>query len=405
MQRDTLTLTLICVAHVASMAPFSVYPALIPELQAHWQATGTQIGWIAGIYFGGYLLAVALVVPLTDQIDARRIYLASMSLTIAAPIAFALLTPGIFEASIWRFIQGAGLGGTYMPGLKALVDAAPAHRQSRTVAIYTSCFGVGVAVSFLIVGHLQNLFSWQGVFALSAIGGAAAFIIAAVFLPRGNTAPKDGKFKFLTDFRPVFRNRLALRFSITYAIHNAELFAFRFWTVAFMVFVIARQESTALGSSWNPAFILACATLAAQPFSILVNEMALRFNRAKVILTVMTLAAASGIALGFSSALPIVAVVILVCLYAIFSIADSASITAAVVEYAEAQVRGTTMALHTLIGFGGAFLGPIAFGAALDLAGGAEAPLAWAMAFASIAALIVVGFWAVGQGGKSPSPK
>ncbi len=382
---------LICIAHVLGMVPFAVYPTLIPALQMEWAASNTEMGWVAGIYFGGYLLGVFLLVPLTDRIDARKIYLCSMLLTVVAPLGFAFLNSGVASASVWRFAQGVGLAGTYMPGLKALVDAVPDRFQSRTVAVYTMCFGVGVAVSFLVAGFLENHLSWQLNFAASSIGAILAFVTALVFLPQSSPLRSHEKFRLLPDLKPVFQNRKAIGFSIAYSVHNLELFVFRTWTVTFLVFAMASRDATAIGSQWNPAFIVACATLLAQPFSVIVNEIAGRLNRVNVILTVMGLAALTGIALGFSSQTSMVIIVGLVCLYAILSISDSASISSAVIASAAPTVRGTTMAVHTLIGFVGAFFGPIIFGIVLDLAGGGDSQIAWGTAFIVMAMVILIG--------------
>ena len=385
------TVALVCVAHVLGMIPFAVYPTLIPILQLEWSASNTEIGWVAGIYFGGYLLGVAILVPLTDRIDARTIYLGSMIVMGLACVGFAFLSASVPSATFWRFLQGIGLAGTYMPGLKALVDAVPQKAQSRTVAVYTTCFGVGVAVSFVVAGIQANLVSWQWNFAVSSVGPLIATLIAWVFLPRSTPARIHEKFKLLPDLRPVFRNRKAIGFSIAYSVHNMELFVFRSWIVTFLVFAMAGKGTISFASQWNPAVIVACATFLAQPFSVLVNEVAIRLNRIHVIIVVMMLAAVTGILLGFSSQLSMVIIVTLVCLYAILSISDSASITSAVVASAEPSVRGTTMAVHTLIGFIGAFIGPVIFGAVLDVCGGSSNPVAWGIAFVVLALLVLIG--------------
>ena len=346
---------------------------------------------MAGIYFGGYLLGVFFLVPLTDRIDARRIYLLAMALTALVPLGFAFLNTGVATASLWRFLQGIGLAGTYMPGLKALVDSSPERLQSRTVAFYTMCFGIGVAVSFIVAGYLADILIWQWVFAASSTGALLAFVIALIFLPQSTPMRANEKFKLLPDLKPVFKNRKALGFSIAYSVHNMELFVFRSWTVAFLVFALSGRGSGTFGNTWNPAYIVACATLLAQPFSVLTNELAERLDRVKVIITVIVLAAATGIGLGFSSQMAAMLIVTLVGLYAILSIADSASISAAVISAAELNRRGTTMALHTLIGFVGAFIGPIIFGVVLDLAGGSNEPHAWGIAFVVLAILIAIG--------------
>ena len=62
---------------------------------------------------------------------------------------------------------------------------------------------------------------------------------------------------------------------------------------------------------------------------------------------------------------------------------------------AEPSKRGATLAVHSMLGYAGGFVGPLAVGWTLDAAGGAS-PLAWGLAFALIAALMGVAlavFW------------
>ena len=53
---------------------------------------------------------------------------------------------------------------------------------------------------------------------------------------------------------------------------------------------------------------------------------------------------------------------------------------------APAELRGAAMGLYSLVGFGGGLLGPVVFGAALDIAGGAANAMAWIAAYAAIGA-------------------
>ncbi len=391
MRNHQLTVACISVAQILSMLPFAAYPALIPELQTQWAATSTEIGWVAGIYFGGYLVAVGVLVSSTDLIDARKIYLWSMAIGIAATLGFAFFTSGVATASFWRCLQGIALAGTYMPGLKALVDNAPEHSQSRTVAAYTACFGVGVGVSFLATGHLATLLDWEWVFVSSAAGPACAFGLALILLPTAKfDAERNRAFRWLPDFREVIRNRIALGFSIAYGAHNMELFVFRSWMVAFAVFTFGLYETETPGANWNPAIIVAIISFMSQPFSVLTNEIANRFDRTKVILWVMAGSAVFGVALGFSSSTSIMLFLCLAAIYGILCMSDSASITAAVVKSADARLRGATLALHSLIGFAGAFIGPILFGMVLDFFG-EDNTRAWGFAFVAMAAVGIIG--------------
>ena len=78
-------------------------------------------------------------------------------------------------------------------------------------------------------------------------------------------------------------------------------------------------------------------------------------------------------------------------LYSVTVQADSAALTAGVVEVAAAGRRGVTLALHTVVGFGGAFVGPLAVGVVLDLTGRGESVLSWGLAFASVGLMGTLG--------------
>ena len=57
---------------------------------------------------------------------------------------------------------------------------------------------------------------------------------------------------------------------------------------------------------------------------------------------------------------------------------------------AEPGNRGATLAVHGMLGYGGGFVGPLALGLVLDLAGGMSAA-AWGWAFAHIAGVVLIG--------------
>ena len=74
---------------------------------------------------------------------------------------------------------------------------------------------------------------------------------------------------------------------------------------------------------------------------------------------------------------------------------DSSSLTAGTAGTAEPARRGATLAIHSMLGYAGGFIGPLAVGWTLDLAGGMS-PRSWAAAFAMIAvlnALALLAFW------------
>jgi hypothetical protein len=84
---------------------------------------------------------------------------------------------------------------------------------------------------------------------------------------------------------------------------------------------------------------------------------------------------------GFSAGQPIYLVAGLCLLYHMIIMGDSAALTGGAVAAAVPGQRGATLAVHSILGFGGGFLGPLAVGLVLDLAGGETSRVAWGLAF------------------------
>ncbi|NQU73045.1 MAG: MFS transporter, partial [Rhodospirillales bacterium] len=120
-------------------------------------------------------------------------------------------------------------------------------------------------------------------------------------------------------------------------------------------------------------------------------ELAMRFGRIRIAVIIGLISAAMGCAIGFSASLAPIVVIVLFVLYNIANYADSSAITAGSVGAALPGRMGATMAMHSLMGFAGGFIGPLLFGVMLDNAGGASDPIAWGMAFITIGIAAALG--------------
>ncbi|MDA0704336.1 MAG: MFS transporter [Proteobacteria bacterium] len=172
--------TAFCAAHVLSILGFAAFAALLPDFFVEWGLTNTQAGWVGGIYFAGYAAAVLVLTGMTDRIDPRRVYIACALLGVAASLGFAWLADGFWSALVWRMIAGIAVAGTYMPGLKAMGERLSGVESSRALAVYTAMFGLGASLSYLVSGELGAILPWRTVFALLAIGPAAAALVILV---------------------------------------------------------------------------------------------------------------------------------------------------------------------------------------------------------------------------------
>ncbi len=375
-------------ASVTNMLGSSAFAALLPDLVRLWGLTNTEAGWIGGIYFGGYALAVPVLVALTDRVDARAVYLSATALTGCAFLGFTLAAEGFWSAIALHALAGAGLAGTYMPGLKMLTDRLDGPEQVRAVPYYTGGVSGGISLSFLVAGTIEPWLGWRAAFAVGAAGPALAFLLVWLGVDRRPVAV--ALTRFLLDFRPVFTNRRAMAFVLGYTGHTWELMAQRAWTVAFLLFVASRHPEID-AESWNLPAIATVIVLAGIPASIIGAELAVRGDRARLVRRIMIVTVALAFLTVGAAGLPFWLVVALMIAYGYAVMSDSAALTAGAVQSARPGERGATIAVHSTIGFTGGFLGPLAAGIVLDLAGGAESHFAWICAFAAITAGSAIG--------------
>ncbi len=188
-----------------------------------------------------------------------------------------------------------------------------------------------------------------------------------------------------------------------YAMHSWELFASGSWVIAYLTFSAGLAPGR--GAGWDLPLVGSAITLAALPASVLGNELALRIGRRRTVALIMCASGALGCTLGFMAARPFALVVALCVAYGLTTTAESATVTAGAVMSATPETRGALMALHSFIGFGGGFLGPLVFGLALELAGGREAAAGWQAAYVSAGLAAAAGpllLWAL-AGRAAPS--
>ncbi len=394
-ERPRTLLIAICLAEIGSMMGIATFPSLQPQLLELWSLSNTEIGWINGIYYLAYLAAVPVLVSLTDRQPPRAIYAVSMAIAGLSGFGFAWLAEGFWTAMLFRAMAGIGLAGSYMPGLKLLSDhlerMVPGEDHSRAVAFYTSSFGVGAALSYFFAGEIASAWGWQAAFVAAGIGPVAGLLLALATLPAKDPKP-EAPDTHLLDFRPVLACRQAMGFVLAYTVHNFELFAMRSWIVSYLVFAAALRP--AAETFIAATTIAAVVNLLGMPSSVFGNELARKFGRVPIILIIMTVSAGMGFVVAFSAWLPFWVVIAAFLIYGVTVTADSSAITAGVVRAAPAGYKGATMAVHSSIGFSGAFLGPLVFGAVLDTAGGVSegaGTTPWVWAFATSAVALAIG--------------
>ncbi|HEV2263438.1 MAG TPA: MFS transporter [Stellaceae bacterium] len=378
---------------ILGMLGSSSFAALLPEFETLWHLSNTEAGWISALYFAGYVAAVPVLVGSTDHVDPRRVYLGSLVLGAAASVAYALLAQDFWSAALIRSVAGMGLAGTYMPGLKLLTDRYDGPRQARYIAYYTAGFSFGTAFSFAFTGEVTDWLGWRAAFLGAAAGSLVALALIWFLVPPAAPAVRTGvpALRRLA-FRPVFKNRAAMAFVLGYAGHTFELFALRGWLNAYLIY--ADRVRGGSGDISNASWLSTLTVLVGTISSIYGAEVAARADRRRIIGRVMILSVLASIAAGFSSGSPVWLVTALCCVYSMLIMADSAALTGGAVVSAAAGQRGATLAVHSVLGFSGGVIGPLAVGLVLDLAGGGSY-LAWGLAFLTMGAGSLAALFAI----------
>jgi predicted MFS family arabinose efflux permease len=382
----TRVVAIVCAAQFCAQIGAFAVPALLPTFMTMWALSGAEAGWLTGIFYAGYTLAVPVLVALTDRIDPKRVYLFGAGLIALGMFGYAL-ADGFWTALVCRAIVGVGWAGVYMPGLKALSDLVEGPGQSRAVAAHAASVGVSGALSFAFAGAIAAVFGWRAAMVAGGIGAVLAWVLIALLLPRSPRDFSDRPNIALLDFRPALRNRSALAYSLGYCAHTWEMAALRMWVVAFLAFALsATGDSPGL---LVPTVIATILGLVGTASSVIGNEASIRFGRSRAVAGVMIASMAVAAVIGFSAGVSYGLAAALAVLFAVVIWADSSSLTAGAVGSADPRHRGATMALHSTLGYAGGFLGPVVMGVVLDAAGG-ETVTGYGLAFAHL--VLVGGF-------------
>lgn len=372
------------------MLGFSTFAALLPGLRDEWALSNAQAGVVGGMFFAGYVATVSYWTALTDRLDGRKVYVGGSVIAAAASAGFGLAAGGFASAVFFQVLLGVGIAATYMPGLRLLSDRIAGPGQSRSIATYTSFFGIGTALSLALAGLVAPLAGWRMAFIVSAAGPLlAAGLVFALIEPLPHSPRPTLRFSLNTVFpvaawRKVLSDRAAAGYTLGYVAHCLELFGSRAWMVAFLAFSSALQGSETFPRQL-PA-IAAVVNLLAVPASIVGNEIALRVGRRRWIMLAMAGSGASGVVVALAAPWHWGLVLALLIAYSMLVMAESGTLTAGLIAAAPAELRGAAMGLYSLAGFGGGLLGPVIFGAALDAGGGAAKGAAWVIAYAAIGA-------------------
>lgn len=382
-----LWLVSMCVMLLTALLPFSSYVAALPLIQSEWNIGNASAGFIFSAYLAGYALAALLVLPLTDRLPIRRVFLASALLTVAGNLLFPIAAFGPAVAAALRFISGIGLVGIYMPGLRLISQKFSGSGRGTAMGLYVTAFYTANAASLLATGALMNLLDWRTAYLILALASAATIPLVLI-LVKDSFEPQPGSAGRLQ--LSVLSDPRSRKYIIGYSLHAMELYAVRVWLPALLAAALVYRGTDIEKAAVTAATVGGVALGVGSIGPVMGGAISDRFGRTASASAIFLLSGACSLVVGWAVAAPWTLVVPLACLLGWAISADSSIYSTAITETARPEKLGSTMAAQAFLGFMGGTLGPVYIGAILDLF---EGQIAWGVGFTGIALLSVIAVW------------
>lgn len=337
-------LSVIALAVVLSLTTWFSATAVTPELTSAWGLSNTEVGWLTNAVQLGFVAGALLasLVNLPDIFRLNRLMAASAAL---AGIANAglLLEPGAGGAIVFRFLTGMALAAVYPPAMK-LVSTWFIRNRGLALGVVIGALSLGSALPHLFRA-VGRTFPWQMVVGATSL---MAFAAALVFLLMVREGPYPfGKAVFNPrEIGAVFRDRNLLLANIGYFGHMWELYAMWAWLLTFL-----RASSEVSGGGMNASVLTFLVVAAGIPGCILAGQFADRIGRTLTTTILMLISGSCALlaCLFFGGPAWLLAVIVLV--WGLTIVADSAQFSAAITELANPVFVGTALSVQMGLGF------------------------------------------------------
>jgi sugar phosphate permease len=148
-----------------------------PDLIASFQTNATALGLMSSMYFYAYALEQPLVGYLSDRLGPRRV-VGFWSLVAALGCILFGLAPSITWAAIGRGLIGFGVGGVYVPALKAFSQWFHQKEFTTMAGLLMAIGNTGAIVATTPLALSSKAFGWRmSFFLIAAITLSLALVV------------------------------------------------------------------------------------------------------------------------------------------------------------------------------------------------------------------------------------
>jgi len=205
---------IIMMAIIAGAVITNIYctQPILPLIASGFGVDLTAVDIVAGAALLGFATGLALLLPLGDRFDRRKLVLAQIVL------AFVFAGSAALAPNIWLLIVASYFVGIVSCVPQQLVPfaavmSAPSER-GRSVGTVVSGIMVGILAGRTISGVVGTAYGWRAVYGLEALFMIPVFVAAASLLPRGVPSTNLSYGRLLASLWPLMRDNLPIRESM-----------------------------------------------------------------------------------------------------------------------------------------------------------------------------------------------
>jgi sugar phosphate permease len=272
---------------------------IAPDLLDAFQTNATALGFMSSMYFYLYSLEQPLVGHLSDVLGARRI-IGFWSLVAALGCLVFGMAPTIGWAAAGRALIGFGMGGVYVPAMKAFSQWFLKKDLGATTGCLIAVGNVGAMVATTPLASMASTWGWRGAFFVIGAMTLGLSLLALFFVRDPAKEPEPSlpghdNISESSPFRVLSSSRFWIFAFIFFGVFGGSMTLQGLWATPFVMSVLhlSRHDASLLNMAIPLGYALGA------PFFGLLGDRVFR-NRIDLILKLLAVLTGAWLALTFA---------------------------------------------------------------------------------------------------------